>query len=182
MEEEYDVNGFCIRDASPWITGYNVYASAGLLSASDEKWLPVVVDARFTQTQTLKRVDLEIPVKVRYIKLEIPVARQAGSSINIKEFEVYKAENDTKIESIQAAGRLVIYPNPATTDENLYLEGSGEVKIYTLQGLLVGNLNVNEGETISLSTLIPGIYIIELTDKTGYKRSQRLIVKSSGRV
>lgn len=176
LENEYEINRFQIRDSSPYITGYNVYVSNEELSGDDAKWIPVVENATFSKTQMNKQVNLDEPVKARYVKLEIPRSKLAGNAVNIKEFEVYKTQGETAIEDVTDNKLPLFYPNPVSKNDRLFVSLSGDLKIFSMQGLLIQKQQVNGGQAISLSDLTAGVYVLALTDEEGNTKSSRIVV------
>jgi hypothetical protein len=62
-----------------------------------------------------------------------------------------------------ASEKLLVYPNPATSEINLHLvEGASLIRIYTLTGSLVleQKVEANLQENIDISSLQPGTYFI----------------------
>jgi hypothetical protein len=71
---------------------------------------------------------------------------------------------------------FIIYPNPAKQEINIPVDGFaiGEVVIYTLSGQMVFAVTP-ENKTIDISTLQPGMYIVEVTVEGRKIRSKLLV-------
>ena len=74
------------------------------------------------------------------------------------------------------AETFTVYPNPVNQGNVLYLNETGNLKIYTLQGSLVFEKEINGSTRISTSSLAQGSYIIKLTENKIIKQA-KLIVK-----
>jgi len=87
----------------------------------------------------------------------------------------------TEIIKPKTGGNFKIYPNPTKDGINIQLDNLDDyqyikVSIYSLSGALIYQVNYTENQTIDVSGLSPGIYIIHLSDKTRkLNYSQKLI-------
>jgi hypothetical protein len=85
--------------------------------------------------------------------------------------------SDQKIESVN----VKIYPNPAKDEIQIKIDNQSDyhqikVSIFNLTGALVNQTDFTNNQPINLSGLVPGTYIIRLTDKTlKLNYSQKLI-------
>lgn len=83
----------------------------------------------------------------------------------------------TSIEDFSAAA-IALSPNPADNFVNLDIPSEMNLNIYSITGALVGKEKLNEGfNTISVSNLNSGLYILRLTDQSGKTYSAKLQVK-----
>lgn len=74
-------------------------------------------------------------------------------------------------------GSLKIYPNPATNTLAIDLPG-GRLKsaqVYSIQGRQVQSNTNFQGNTLDISSLQPGIYLLMCTDKAGKVYSERFV-------
>ncbi len=115
------------------------------------------------------------------VSLDIPSDQQVGTYIlgisdcapleNAFEVLLFTSLGETKESTVK------IYPNPAS--ERIWIDANGptNIRIFDMNGSLVMQQEFNAGrETISLSTLKKGVYIVEIvTSKT--RQSERLIVR-----
>jgi hypothetical protein len=75
--------------------------------------------------------------------------------------------------------RLTIYPNPATSDFNIRVEGNqriSSVRLYDLSGRVVREFGVNRS-LLSLSGISSGIYGVEITFSSGASATKKLVVR-----
>jgi hypothetical protein len=91
--------------------------------------------------------------------------------------EVEEACEAISVEEPRFEGHLMLYPNPACQELNISAEGFtiDELVIYTLAGQQIFDLRA-KGETIDISALTPGMYIVEVMVE-GKKIRQKLVVK-----
>lgn len=69
-------------------------------------------------------------------------------------------------------------PNPADNYVNIVMLSAMDLNIYSITGSLVAQQKLHEGNnTISISDLQSGIYILKFSDKLGNTRNAKLIVK-----
>lgn len=69
-------------------------------------------------------------------------------------------------------------PNPADNYVNIVMLSAMDLNIYSITGALVAQEKLHEGNnTISISDLKSGIYILKFSDKSGNTRNAKLIVK-----
>lgn len=85
--------------------------------------------------------------------------------------------NAVMIDEQYIINNLALYPNPANQELNLSIEGLtiDEVVVYSLTGQQVYAFRP-ESETIDISTLPPGMYIVEVTVE-GRKVGQKIMVQ-----
>lgn len=72
-----------------------------------------------------------------------------------------------------------IYPNPAMTEIVIEIDGVKTVEIFDLNGRLVLHKKTNpftDLQSISVADLPPGSYILRLTAKDGFTKSEKLII------
>lgn len=70
-----------------------------------------------------------------------------------------------------ASTALQVYPNPCV--DNLYLSEAGSVQVYTLDGVLVLQ-QVQAQQTVDMSVLPQGSYVVKVTTATGVSTKQIL--------
>jgi len=73
----------------------------------------------------------------------------------------FSVEDPTAIEDLPQETKNLQYK-----DGKLKVEGDGMLRIYGANGALVQMANVKKGANISLSNLKPGMYIVNMGDKT----------------
>ncbi len=73
----------------------------------------------------------------------------------------FSVEDPTAIEDLPQETKNLQYK-----DGKLKVEGDGMLRIYAANGALVQMANVKKGANISLSNLKPGMYIVNMGDKT----------------
>jgi hypothetical protein len=73
----------------------------------------------------------------------------------------FSVEDPTAIEALPQETKNLQYK-----DGKLKVEGDGMLRIYGANGALVQMANVKKGANISLSNLKPGLYIVNMGDKT----------------
>ena len=86
------------------------------------------------------------------------------------------------IHSAQTGGAFNVHPNPTTgmvTISGTFNEGTGICNVYDMMGNLVTSkyVNLNAETTLNLSTLAPGMYMLEISDNSNVYRSKILISK-----
>ena len=69
-----------------------------------------------------------------------------------------------------------LYPNPVKQGESFLVKGSGELSIYTLNGVRVFNKEVSEVERVATERFVPGAYLVSLTSEEG-QYQMKLIVE-----
>lgn len=83
----------------------------------------------------------------------------------------------TSVEDFSAAA-IALSPNPADNFVNLDIPSAMSLEIYSVTGALVGKEKLTEGfNTISVSNLNTGLYILRLTDLSGKTFRAKLQVK-----
>lgn len=189
LENEYRVDSFKVYDNADWIKGYKVSVNT---TGNDNDWTEVysgtfapdsveVENANFELDTVVVGPDpkigiLETPITARFVKLEIPEDMQSSNWNRIREFEVY-GDVVNGLGNLQSdKNKLVVYPNPVNAGDGLYLNESGDLKIYNLQGIVVFDKFVTGATSISTNKLGLGSYIIQLSNKNGIKQS-KLVVK-----
>ncbi|MCF8218985.1 MAG: C10 family peptidase [Bacteroidales bacterium] len=73
---------------------------------------------------------------------------------------------------------LQILPNPA--DDVVYIKGAvkGSLTLYSIDGHKILKKNIyNSQQSIDVSELTPGFYLLNITSETGYRKVKKLIVK-----
>jgi hypothetical protein len=178
LEQMYDVNKFRLYDAKfldkgqTNLSGYNVYASAeepdlskiGRNKDDNTCWTKVVDAYAEDRAEQNIKTDEIAPVRARYIKLEIPRSR-ISAYIQIYQFEVFGEEAPTALPEMKTGGRLEITSNPVKSGYAIPVQGTGYVKIYSSQGVLLKEQSVSGGSTaISSAGMTPGVYFVQLFD------------------
>ena len=83
----------------------------------------------------------------------------------------------TSIEDFSAAA-IALSPNPADNFVNVDIPSAMSLEIYSVTGALVGKEKLSEGfNTISITNLNSGLYILRLTDLSGKTFRAKLQVK-----
>ncbi len=172
LEVATKINKFVVVDSEAWINGYKVSISD---TGNGTDWKEVAVPEFSETTLARKEVTLSAPELTRYVRLDIPRANQLGTN-HLKEFEIYEWDG-TGIEQPESlsTGNFVVYPNPVARGEKIFLNESGLVKIYSVQGQFVFEQNTNGSSAISTRSLTPGSYIIHLINDRGTKQAKLLV-------
>ncbi len=177
LKDNYSISKFILYDARSVntsfqnIDGYKISVSKNLST-----W-DVVVDATGRGSENTKTDLLEPAKEARYVKLEIPEARMGSDKkVNLYEFEIYQ-KTGTGINSpkIFSVGEISVYPNPVTRGENVFLNETGLVEIYSVQGQLVYEQDTRKSAAISTRGLAPGSYIIHLVNDQVTKYGKLLV-------
>jgi uncharacterized protein YjdB len=117
------------------------------------------------------------------------IAMPSGDSADDYSAEVNIDGNWHKVCGVARQGadinnRLIVYPNPVPIGENITIQlpkgwQNGKMNIYTLSGSTVkqgvrlpSNINI-----MNASDLFPGIYIMNITDDKGVRKSVNIIVE-----
>lgn len=69
---------------------------------------------------------------------------------------------------------FLVYPNPAETEVQILVEGFQKVELYSLTGQLIVESIYN---TLDISDLVSGVYVVKVVDQSGNSMTQRLVVK-----
>lgn len=82
---------------------------------------------------------------------------------------IFAQNNQTlEVPQLELSGKVTVFPNPTTagitfkTEVNLSNE---KVSVYNLSGQLVAKKQINESNSMDLSELKAGVYLIQFTDK-----------------
>ncbi len=173
LEDTYKISKFAVVDAADWINGYKVSISN---TGNGNDWKEVANPTFIEKTMERKEVTLTTPEEVRYVRLDIPRGNQYGT-VRIKDFEIYKYREGQGIDNAKAsASKLEVYPNPVKQGGNIYVNGTGSISIYSMQGVLVFGQDRFEPSFISTAGLATGNYIIQIIDNN-QTRQAKLIVK-----
>lgn len=193
LENEYDIEAFKLYDAADWLLGYSVSVSS---TGGDGTWTEVAnktfepetedyIDTNTGDmlTRTIgpdpKEITLENAQKGRFVKLSIPrtMMQPAGGFNRIREFEVYGKETQSGLNSTQSdKALLAVYPNPVVKGNTFYVNETGKLSIYSLQGALVSEQTISGATQVTTSDLAKGSYIIRLSNASGVQQA-KLIVK-----
>ncbi|MDD3079950.1 MAG: discoidin domain-containing protein [Paludibacter sp.] len=190
LEQTYSVDSFKVYDKEDWLKGYKVYVNT---TGSDADWTEVYSGTYTPDSSIIENDDwtldtivvgpdpkiakLDAPVNARFVKLEVPVEMQSDGWNRLREFEIYGGEPVSGFNIIKSdAESLVVYPNPVNQGGVLYLNETGNLKIYTLQGSLVFDKYISGATRIPTTSLAEGSYILKLRDSKSTKQA-KLIVK-----
>jgi alpha-amylase len=98
----------------------------------------------------------------------------ATGSIPAKGYKVYKLTGTLSTPANQVAA-LALYPNPAATSFKIN-RAVTQADIYTLSGQLVKKAGrLAENETVDISSLQHGVYLVKVTDAQGRKSTIKLL-------
>lgn len=77
-----------------------------------------------------------------------------------------------------AKNNLKIYPNPATEFFTIKSDEATRLTLYDISGRIVLNQDARPNEQINVSSLVPGVYIVEVVvPGQGRRTAERLIIK-----
>jgi hypothetical protein len=190
LEQLYEVSQFKLYDAKTLdsgqtnLSGYHVYVSTeepDLIKIGKNKddnvcWTKVVDAYAENRSEQNIKTDEIATTRARYIKLEIPRSRTTGY-IQLYQLEVFGEKAITALPEPKAGNRLEIVSNPVKSGVSITLRGTGAVKIYSLQGVLLKEQSRIAGKTrLSSAGMSPGVYLVQLIDgKQVY--SEKLIIQ-----
>lgn len=69
-----------------------------------------------------------------------------------------------------------IYPNPATSQITVQMEGSAQVEIFSILGQRVANKQISGNSSLSVENLTSGIYLVRISQE-GQTLTKKLVVK-----
>lgn len=190
LEKEYYIDSLKLYDSEEWIQGYKLLVNA---TGEDADWSEVFSQTYEAETEEYEDENFETktriigpdpkvgklaePVKARFVKLFIPVEMQSPGWNRIREFEIYGDDEHSGLRSLSSDKQtLVLYPNPVTRGETLYLNEKGKICIYSLQGTLIYQQRISGATGISTSDFSKGSYIIQLFGENGVRQA-KIIVK-----
>ena len=93
---------------------------------------------------------------------EIEIKFNSNGRIITRNINVTCNNGDTGIGSVVGSDKLSVYPNPASSYISINIEGTADVKFYTVNGTLVKHVSVNGNERIDISSLTGGIYLLHV--------------------
>jgi hypothetical protein len=175
LEDCYEINQFVVYDSEDWIKGYRV----SLSDTGDEDDWRLVAEKTFADIHAAtKPILLADASKGRFVRLEVPLSKQAVLWNRIHEFEVYgKKWEDTSVTAGLQIKRVPIYPNPVRQGSPVYIPEAAMATVYSLQGALIDTQQIDgDGTPLSTEKLLPGCYILRLSDNAG-THLMKLIVK-----
>lgn len=190
LEDTYSVDSFKVYDNADWLKGYKVYVNT---TGNEADWTEVYSGTYTPDSVEIENENWELdtvvvgpdpkigklssPVNARFVKLAVPLEMQSSNWNRVREFEIYGGAPISGLNKIKSnAENLTVYPNPVSQGNVLYLNETGNLKIYTLQGSLIFDKEINGATRISTSSLTQGSYILKLTDNKTIKQA-KLIVK-----
>tara|TARA_R100000935_G_C2805584_1_gene152488 strand:- start:284 stop:1222 length:939 start_codon:yes stop_codon:yes gene_type:complete len=90
---------------------------------------------------------------------------------------IFKNPNILGVTDFNAENSFKIYPNPATTVFSLTSTKSvNTIKIYSVTGSLIKNIEVNNNTTIiNIDHLLSGIYLVDISFEDGTQSVQKLV-------
>ena len=101
-----------------------------------------------------------------------------GFNANMEYFYGIEAEMSyvdlTSVNENAQAVSFEVYPVPAENEIQIQAEGFQKAEIFTLTGQM---LMESEQNTIDVSSLATGIYMLKVYDQTGSSAMQKLVVK-----
>ena len=99
-----------------------------------------------------------------------------GAGIVFIDNVYFTTEEATDIDDVkQLMQKVVVYPNPATTEANIYATTDiRRTELFDLSGRLI--LVSQNPTTINLSGVDSGLYLVRMTDKDGAIHTQKLLV------
>lgn len=188
LENTFLVDSFKVFDNEDWIKGYKVLVNT---SGNDADWTevysgtfePVIEQYEDENWVIQERIvgpdpkvgKLETPALARFVKLFLPVDMQSSSWNRIREFEVY-GKLSTNINTVNAKGSsMIVYPNPVTKGNLVYLNESGLLTVYSLQGSKVIEKEISGATYFSTQGLEKGSYILHLSNESGSKQAKLIV-------
>jgi hypothetical protein len=161
--------------------------TARLNSGEDQVEIPLVIDRDFNKTQKNfrlriweKHTDLQCYFKDSKLENLIPAesfsdipVEFSESDASIHRYSLVFKRSSTSTEDFKEADlarggkvkpELIVYPNPANDVLHVrVLKGSGKLryKIYSITGVKVLEGSLENSEKINISTLQPGIYVMD---------------------
>ncbi len=177
LKDKYAISEFKLYDAKSInsstqnIDGYKISVSSDLLS-----W-EKLVDVTGKSSENIKTEVINPAKEARYVKLEIPADRMGDEKkINLYEFEIFKQQVSNSIKNTSiTTQKLTVHPNPAKRGDKVFLNGTGHLKIYSIQGQLVYEQEKYESSGIPTENLVSGCYIIRLTKNQMTEQAKLLI-------
>jgi hypothetical protein len=191
LEREYYIDSLKLYETNDWIQGYEVLVNT---TGNDAAWTEVFSDTFEPEIEEYeddnweiqerivgpdpKVAKLEEPAKGRFVKLFFPLEMQSKGFNRIREVEVYGKPAPGSVDIVKGGGAasFVVYPNPVTQGNSLYLNETGSLTIFTLQGSEILNKEIHGAAHISTAALEAGSYILRLSNADGIKQA-KLIVK-----
>ncbi len=134
--------------------GYNVTLTDGILTVSlDEN----------TEFQEGLTIDVECQVGRATQKYTASRSFEPQPSNTWKKATVKLVmDKNTGIETIKIADRLSLYPNPAVYSFTVNVEETTPIKLYSIGGAMLFDGTINPGQSIDVSQLPAGLYIVVL--------------------
>ncbi|MDL2262225.1 T9SS type A sorting domain-containing protein [Bacteroidales bacterium OttesenSCG-928-I21] len=159
-----------------------------LSRGQDIKFYDTITEATFTNHEwgqcIVKPMELQTPATTGYHDLEITVTDAYGETKTITKTVFVHGDCNSDVEDNQSYQNFRIFPNPAT--DKVYIEfydhsklscGNALIILYTTDGKQVQSktlTNIQNIETLDITNLTDGIYIIEITDCYGNKTSKKI--------
>jgi hypothetical protein len=91
-----------------------------------------------------------------------------GNEVNMTYIDITGVNENAKAVS------FTVYPTPAENDIQIQVEGFQKAEIFTLTGQM---LMESEQNSVNVSSLASGIYMLKVYDQTGNSATQKLVVK-----
>ncbi len=142
-------------------------------SSNSTDWTTLVTKTDMPAGSRTDRL-YDLNFNARYIRLN-GTARTTIYGYSIWEFKIFGSANvSTLNDPLSPKNNINVYPNPATDMIKITGEIS-EVAIYSLQGQLV--LTSFNRNSVDVSALSRGMYLVRLTDKAGNKVASKLEIR-----
>lgn len=87
------------------------------------------------------------------------------------------SEPETTAVVKDAFGQADVYPNPAFNVITVKSKKAERLYIHTLDGKMVLDVAVKDGQTLDISVLVRGLYMVTLTDRSGDKSWRKKLIK-----
>ncbi|MDR2009045.1 MAG: T9SS type A sorting domain-containing protein [Bacteroidales bacterium] len=147
-----------------------------------------ITEATFTNHEwgqcIVKPLELQTHTTTGYHNLEITVTDAYGETKTITKSVFAYGDCNSYVENNQSYKNFKIFPNPATDkvyiefyDHSKYSCGNVLLNLYTSDGKQVQSrtlINIQNIETLDITNLPDGVYIIEITDCYGNKSSEKI--------
>jgi hypothetical protein len=173
MDADNDLDAFILNDFAPNET-FRYYENTGNLVTpsfvlSVVTPLDSIDDFLFPQKMTLVDIDNDSDIDVFLGRLTDEPYRFWENRDTVVISSISELEREEK--------ESIVYPNPTGGQLSFETPITGEVKVYTISGQLLLNLELFEEQSINLDNLQNGLYFLEIQTEKGRIREKVMIQK-----